>query len=97
MTQEIMEEIFQKHHANCDEYGHHPDGCFYCGGDHPSGCCLEPDSDEFDYPVVIQILDCYLEFDPNKIIQSLLEQLEDLEDLDIDPIIPVVDEMYSDY
>jgi hypothetical protein len=25
----------------------HPDGCFYCGGQHPTDCCQSPDRDEY--------------------------------------------------
>ena len=29
----------------CDADEHlHPDGCFYCGGDHPSDCCPNDDT-----------------------------------------------------
>jgi hypothetical protein len=41
------EQEYQAHAARCDERGHHVDGCFYCGGNHPSDCCAPSERDEF--------------------------------------------------
>ena len=40
------EEMYQEHERTRDERGVPVDGCFYCGGDHPSSCCT---SDERYY------------------------------------------------
>lgn len=40
------EMAYQEHQRHADSRGHHIDGCFYCGGSHPSDCC--PDSSAMD-------------------------------------------------
>ena len=35
------ETAFEKHISGDDERGFNVDGCFYCGGDHPSDCCSD--------------------------------------------------------
>jgi len=34
-----LEQSYQRHIARESNDGPHPDGCFYCGGDHPSQDC----------------------------------------------------------
>lgn len=41
------EAAYQEHERNTDDRGVHVDGCFYCGGDHPSDCCRASDRDEY--------------------------------------------------
>jgi hypothetical protein len=36
-----------EHHENVDEFGFHVDGCFYCGGSHPSDCCSSDERDDY--------------------------------------------------
>jgi hypothetical protein len=36
----LRDQMYQEHMEGCAEDGTHPDGCFYCGGDHPSDCCI---------------------------------------------------------
>lgn len=40
------EQIYLAHTSSADKTGFHVDGCFYCGGNHPSDCCT--DRDEVD-------------------------------------------------
>lgn len=40
--QDPQEDAYQEHLRNCDDRGYHVDGCFYCGGNHPSDCCTDP-------------------------------------------------------
>lgn len=44
---QAREDAFQKHIKNDFPDGSNPDGCFYCGGDHPSDCCASPDRNEY--------------------------------------------------
>lgn len=46
MNQEQLEDAYVDHESRTDETGFHVDGCFYCGGNHPSDCC--PDSSAKD-------------------------------------------------
>jgi hypothetical protein len=97
MAHQIMEEIFQEHHANCDEYGYHPDGCFYCGGDHPSSCCVDPERELFSF-ITSENQDVFeddLVLD-QRLVDCIMEILDNNYDYD-DFLIEPVDEMYADY
>lgn len=37
---QLRERLLQEHLKNSDSQGHHVDGCYYCGGNHPSDCCF---------------------------------------------------------
>lgn len=47
MPYHTKEEIFRKHMEESDENGFHVDGCFYCGGNHPSDVCMDPERNHF--------------------------------------------------
>lgn len=47
MTHEQKTKSYEKHCSHDDERGHNVDGCFYCGGNHPSDCCTSPDRNEY--------------------------------------------------
>jgi hypothetical protein len=41
------EAAYQDHVAHDDERGFNLDGCYYCGGSHPSDCCSSSERDEY--------------------------------------------------
>lgn len=47
MNLEQKERALQQHRDKERNSLPHPDGCFYCGGQHPTDCCQSPDRDEF--------------------------------------------------
>lgn len=47
MTIDQKEKALQSHRDRERNSLLHPDGCFYCGGQHPTDCCTSPDRDEF--------------------------------------------------
>lgn len=47
MSTEEKEQLLLEHSAQADERGLHVDGCFYCGGNHPSDCCRSDERDEW--------------------------------------------------
>jgi hypothetical protein len=47
MTFEQKEHALKQHTDREDERGFHVDGCYYCGGQHPSDCCGSSDRDEY--------------------------------------------------
>lgn len=44
---ETAETIWRRHVDQERNGLPHVDGCFYCGGQHPTDCCQSPDRDEF--------------------------------------------------
>lgn len=47
MDLEQKEQAYLEHIASDDERGSNVDGCFYCGGNHPSDCCTSDDHDQY--------------------------------------------------
>lgn len=58
MDDETRERYYREHIARewadsdeCPSNPTHPDGCFYCGGNHPSDCCTDREArDEYWEP-----------------------------------------------
>jgi hypothetical protein len=46
-TFEQKEQALKQHTDRADRYGFHVDGCYYCGGQHPSDRCQSSDRDEY--------------------------------------------------
>ena len=47
MIYEEKERAYHDHEERADNRGLHIDGCFYCGGNHPSDCCAHGERDSY--------------------------------------------------
>lgn len=47
MTFLERERAFMEHIGHDEPDGSNVEGCFYCGGSHPSDCCPSPERDEY--------------------------------------------------